>query len=451
MKRFFKRLMICMFAFFSLNIGVWAQQNTAICTMILESAFNMLIENCSDLAPNQICFGDDFSSTTDGSSSSLRTDLDMIPGVSTTPINLNESRVGVAIAHLPTNNNQDVYLLSFGDTTIENRGQEPSTRWQDLYFDTTPSAIGCNNMESAIAIYVPGETRFTVRINNAVLQIQGLVSMKWLNANSLSATLHQGTLDIINTGVLSPGQTVSAITNQGEIIAWSAPRPMDGGESLIQALISNAIQKLTNAPLDNVDSAPESVESASLSVDVSIQPQTPVECENSPTYTTKQGDTVYQIALRYGVTIESIVSANQIADASQILVGIQLVIPCGQDSGPVTTTADTPVPTGQCGEGTIHRVEAGQSVYQIARGYGTTVDAIADANGIGEPSLVHIGDELIIPCGSNPPAPAQGNAPVQPPTQPNQLAADFCSSFFNLAPPGGYPQNMIDIFNATCT
>mgnify|MGYP003521691961 CR=1 FL=1 len=44
-------------------------------------------------------------------------------------------------------------------------------------------------------------------------------------------------------------------------------------------------------------------------------------------YTVKAGDTLYAIALRYGVTITQLVNANGIANPNLIRVGQVLIIP----------------------------------------------------------------------------------------------------------------------------
>jgi len=49
--------------------------------------------------------------------------------------------------------------------------------------------------------------------------------------------------------------------------------------------------------------------------------------------------------------------------------------------------------------GTVHVVQAGDTLYSIARRYGVTVDAIAAANGIVNPSLIYVGQRLVIPTG----------------------------------------------------
>ncbi len=60
-----------------------------------------------------------------------------------------------------------------------------------------------------------------------------------------------------------------------------------------------------------------------------------------------------------------------------------------------TTTTVSPTPSQQ-----THTVAAGESLGIIATQYGTTVQAIVDANGITDPDFIYPGQVLIIPGGS---------------------------------------------------
>ncbi len=53
--------------------------------------------------------------------------------------------------------------------------------------------------------------------------------------------------------------------------------------------------------------------------------------------------------------------------------------------------------------GIVHVVQRGETMYSIARHYGTTVQAIAAANGIANPNLIYVGQRLIIPTGGGQP------------------------------------------------
>ncbi len=50
----------------------------------------------------------------------------------------------------------------------------------------------------------------------------------------------------------------------------------------------------------------------------------------------------------------------------------------------------------------LHTVQQGENLYRIARKYGTSVQAIQQANGIDDPTMITMGQKLIIPTGDVP-------------------------------------------------
>jgi len=111
------------------------------------------------------------------------------------------------------------------------------------------------------------------------------------------------------------------------------------------------------------------------------------------------GDTLFSIAAQFGVTVEAIKSANGLS-SDTILVGQQLIIPVA--SSPSTLA---PAPGGST---TVHIVQPGETLFRIALRYNTTVEAIAQANGISNPWFIYPGQQLTVPlgpAGSVPPSP----------------------------------------------
>ena len=91
----------------------------------------------------------------------------------------------------------------------------------------------------------------------------------------------------------------------------------------------------------------------------------------------------------------------------------------GPTATPVATAPPAPtagVPTG----GVWHTVRAGENLYRISLQYGTTVAAIASANGLANPNIIYIGQRLWIPQSGAPTAvpPAPTDTPVSPSATP---------------------------------
>ena len=104
----------------------------------------------------------------------------------------------------------------------------------------------------------------------------------------------------------------------------------------------------------------------------------------------QRGENLYRIALRYGTTVQAIMRANGLSNPNFIWVGQRLVIPGSGSSGGSGT-----------GGNRIHIVRAGQNLTQIARAYGTTVQAIVQANNLRNPSYIWVGQRLVIPGGGS--------------------------------------------------
>lgn len=113
-------------------------------------------------------------------------------------------------------------------------------------------------------------------------------------------------------------------------------------------------------------------------------PVPPAPPSGYPVYhVVRWGETLTQIARRYGTTVWAIAQANGIWNVNYIRAGQVLLIPI---SGP------TPGPWPR-----IYTVQPGDTLSAIAWRFGTTVWAIAQANGIWNPNLIYIGQTLYIP------------------------------------------------------
>jgi LysM repeat protein len=127
-------------------------------------------------------------------------------------------------------------------------------------------------------------------------------------------------------------------------------------------------------------------------------------------HTVRRGETLGQIARRYGTTAAAIAQANGIRNINVIIAGTTLVIPAAATPG-APAPAAAPAPTG-----VVYVVRRGDSLYEIARRYGTTVAALAQANGIANPRRISIGQRITIVGGRAAPAGPAAAPPAAAPT-----------------------------------
>ena len=112
-------------------------------------------------------------------------------------------------------------------------------------------------------------------------------------------------------------------------------------------------------------------------------------------HTVLKGETLYAIAKRYDISVESLMKANAIADPGRLFVGMRLSIP-GSAAAPaqaVPGAAARPDPT------TEYVVVKGDTMYGIAKAHGLSVEAILKASGLSK-TIIKPGQKLRLPVSS---------------------------------------------------
>lgn len=122
-------------------------------------------------------------------------------------------------------------------------------------------------------------------------------------------------------------------------------------------------------------------------------------------YTVLPGDTLFKIAQKFNTTVGTLVSLNNITDPNLIIAGQVLLVPA-----PAPTPTPTPSPT------ITYTVQSGDTLFQIAREYGTTVDVLAKLNNITDPNLIYPGQTILIPRPAPSPSPTPTPTPAPAPT-----------------------------------
>jgi membrane-bound lytic murein transglycosylase D len=130
--------------------------------------------------------------------------------------------------------------------------------------------------------------------------------------------------------------------------------------------------------------------------------------------TVRRGDTLFRIAKRHGVRVKDLESANGLDTGSILKVGARLVLP-ERGSAAASRSARTAVrkaagkaksphaagPATEDGKRTTrYKVHRGDTLDQIARVYGVTVDRLAERNRMKKGQLLRQGVVLVIPLES---------------------------------------------------
>ncbi len=148
-------------------------------------------------------------------------------------------------------------------------------------------------------------------------------------------------------------------------------------------------------------------------------------------YVAAWGDTLSQIARRYGVTVEAIMATNGLSSPDWLYAGQQLIIPRTASQG---QTAAAPA--------SYHTVQPGETLYGLSLFYGISIKDLIAANNLQGDGHIYAGQVLTIPATdvavpssiSQPPAaPAGGTYTVQAGDTLSGIARTFKLSAADLA------------------
>lgn len=99
-----------------------------------------------------------------------------------------------------------------------------------------------------------------------------------------------------------------------------------------------------------------------------------------------RGDTLSELAQRYGTTVSALRAANGLGSSDRIYAGATLVLPSARTAATTSRTTER-----------THIVLQDENVTVIARRYGTSVAAVLARNGLTAGSLLRPGQQLVVP------------------------------------------------------
>jgi surface antigen len=204
----------------------------------------------------------------------------------------------------------------------------------------------------------------TCALINPVKGAEGLLSLYFNKDKSSIVEQPQNEIPCLpefffNTGTYLAANTLASLTNQSD----SANNSQENSflnEANLSTLQQNALLSQTNP-----------------TTFISQEPRL-----ETITYLVQEGDTPSSIAASFGITLNTLLWANKLKEASIIRPGDELII--------------LPV------SGVLHRVKSGETVGSIATRYKASTEKIIAFNELPADGSIQIGQKLIIPDGQMP-------------------------------------------------
>jgi murein DD-endopeptidase MepM/ murein hydrolase activator NlpD len=112
-------------------------------------------------------------------------------------------------------------------------------------------------------------------------------------------------------------------------------------------------------------------------------------------YIVQPGDTLYNIAQQFGLTVEFLAAANGIDDPALITVGQRLLIP---------------PPPAPAAASIVHAVQPGETLRALSLRFGNTCEDLAETNYLVRADRLFVGQEIVVYGHAAEPAPLRGRS-----------------------------------------
>jgi LysM repeat protein len=127
----------------------------------------------------------------------------------------------------------------------------------------------------------------------------------------------------------------------------------------------------------------------------------------------KPGETLSEIAERYGTSVERLMQLNGLRSAKDLWAGSRIQVPGASPARPASAAA----PLNR--NARDHKVQPGETLSEIADRYGISMDRLISLNGLKEPNDLQAGSTLRLKAPTTPAArPRPSTVATKPPVKP---------------------------------
>jgi peptidoglycan endopeptidase LytE len=143
-------------------------------------------------------------------------------------------------------------------------------------------------------------------------------------------------------------------------------------------------------------------------------------------HTVRQGDTLWSLARRFGTTPERLAELNGISPDAILAIGRVLRVPAGAAAAQASAARSAPArpaASPAVAPTRTHRIQAGDTLWNLARRHGSTPARLAALNGISENATLRIGQTLKLPGSAVAASPARPPAAADPVNAPARREA----------------------------
>ncbi|NLM97621.1 MAG: peptidoglycan DD-metalloendopeptidase family protein, partial [Halanaerobiaceae bacterium] len=210
-----------------------------------------------------------------------------------------------------------------------------------------------------------------------------------------SSGIDFGQTDISNDIDTLNSANISKIAVSGEEAAFQADSITDLGKAEVTGIQADSIADLGKAEVTGIqaDNIADLVKAELIEIEIvsstvikEAEPEDKPEAaearrvslmEQIQVHRVQKGESLWVIARKYNVDIDTLIGANDIANMNRIKIGDELRI--------------LPV------KGILYKINPGESLWTISRKFKISIDKIVEANALDNPDLVQPGVTLILP------------------------------------------------------